>query len=94
MPIHERVKYNKLYEKELRKSIKFRKKIWNKQKADLIDVSGSEVYNSDMARDFIFACPYGDEADKAWDDFWKEKLSSEAKYILPIPQLMNIEIEK
>jgi len=94
LPIHERVKYNKLYEKELRKSIKFRKGLWKKQKADLIDVSGSKAYNSDMARDFIFACPYGDEADKAWDDFWKEKLSAEAKYILPIPELMNIEIEK
>ena len=94
LPIHERVKYNKLYEKELRKSIKFRKGLWKKQKSDLIDISGSKVYNSDMAHDFIFACPYGDEADKAWDDFWKEKLSAEAKYILPIPELMNIEVEK
>ena len=46
-----------------------------------------------MARDFIFACPYGDEADKAWDDFWKEKLSAEAKYILPIPELMIIKAD-
>ena len=90
LPIHERVKYNKKYAKEIRKNINNRKKLWKQKKKDLIDISGIEQGDLDKARDFIFACPYGDEADKAWDDFWKEKLSAEAKYILPIPQLMNV----
>lgn len=92
LPIHERVKYNKLYEAELRKSIKFRKQLWKKRKTDLLEIIENEQEDAN-AEDFIFACPYGDEADKAWDDFWKEKLSAEAKYILPIPELMNIKIE-
>ena len=79
LPIYDRVRYNKIYEAELRKEVVSRKRIWGKRRDDY----GLEETSKKCQ--YIYGDPYGDEADTAWDNLWAEKKKAmPPKYILPL----------
>ncbi len=79
LPIYDRIKYNKIYEAELRKEVVSRKRIWGKRREDY----GLEETSKKCQ--YIYGDPYGDEADTAWDNLWAEKKKAmPPKYILPL----------
>jgi len=79
LPIYDRVRYNKIYEAELRKEVVSRKRIWGER----LDDYGQEETSKKCQ--YIYGDPYGDEAETAWDNLWAEKKKAmPPKYILPL----------
>lgn len=84
LPIYDRIRYNKLYEAELRKEVALRKRVWAKRQCDYYK-GKEDLEKSNKKCQYIYGDPYGDEADTAWDNVWSEKKKNiPPNYILPL----------